>query len=230
MPHRPRPTTLLGRAGALLALGALVPACAAGAASAPTTDTATPRTEVDAAGPRSSAPQRARDAPYEITLVADFEALEPDLEDAVVEIRHVVVGDRRQVTMSAAGEVLDQHVVTADEHWWWLHPDIRRSVVDIEWIHIDVAEVEAVGGTLPDIVAEARRPLPAPDEVDVGDLVAGREVRTVSHVDEHEVRFTVPGVPVEMVLRRRALPAGTTIEIPAGARDLRELPEALAAA
>lgn len=166
--------------------------------------------------------------PYEVVLTADLRELaagRPDAGLGLIETRQVVAGDRTQLVISAGGTVLDQHVTTPDEHWLWVQPELRHDVVEAEWVHLDVAAVEGAGGQLPRHVAAARGRMPGPDEVRVGDDVGGYEVLDVEALpDGGAVRLTVSDLPVPLTLRRRALPATTTVELPRGAVDLRELP------
>lgn len=186
-----------------------------------------------AAGPGTSEAQRPapdEDQPHELVLSGDLRHLaagRPDATDAVVELRVVVAGSRSHVTTSVGGQILDQHVVTADAHWLWIPPDLRGAVVDAEWLRLDVAAIEDAGLPLPRHVAAARVPVPAPDDVEIGDLVGGMEVLEVEPLTGHAVRLTMAGVPVPMTLRRRSLPAGTEVELPAGAVDAREVPDLL---
>jgi len=166
--------------------------------------------------------------PHEVALVADFGPLPDGSGRAVVEATWTHDGDGtvRFVLDTPAG-IVEQHVLTPDEHWWWLHPEARQSIADVEWIHFDVGVIADAGGALPDVVVDARQPPPQPDEIAPGDVVAGHEVRAVDAGGEDEVHLTVAGVERPVVLRRRALPPGATIDVPAGAVDVRELPNHL---
>jgi hypothetical protein len=76
-------------------------------------------------------------------------------------------------------------------------------------------------------VAEARRPPPQPRDIAVGHVVAGREVLAVHVVDPDEVHLTVAGIDRPVALRRRGLPAGTTVEVPTGAVDVADVADVL---
>lgn len=201
--------------------------CAAGASSPPADDPPSGApTLVEPAGAADAADAE-HEPPHELVLVTDIAAVRPGHEGEM-EVRHVVVGDRRRVTIEFLGDVKDEHVVTAEEHWWWLHPEVRRAVAsDVEWVHVDIGAIREIGGELPAPVAEARTPLLDPAVVEVGDVVGGREVLHVERLGDDEVRLTVADLSVPVVLRRRALPADTTIELPRGAADLRDLADAL---
>lgn len=230
MPMRsPHPFRVV-RAAVLTTLAFALTGCAAGASDAPPADLPSdPRAVVEPAG-TPTASDAVHEPPHELVLVTDIAAVRPG-HQGEMEVRHVVVGDRRRVTIELVGDVKDEHVVTADEHWWWLHPEVRRAVaVDIEWVHIDIGAVAEIGRELPAPVAEARAPLPEPDAVEIGDVIGGREVLDVERVGDDEVRLTVADLSVPVVLRRRALPADTIVEIPSGAAELRDLADALGGA
>ena len=61
----------------------------------------------------------------------------------------------------------------------------------------------------------------------VGGSTATPGQNDVDAIGEGEVHLTVAGVERPVVLRRRALPPGTTVDVPAGAVDVRELPDHL---
>ena len=217
----PRPLVVLG---AVLVLGA----CAAGA-PAPPPDTG--RAAIDPAVDQPSGPRSQPDAvvdpagPHEVALVADLGPLPDGSGRAVVETTWTTdaAGTVRLAIDTPAG-LTEQHVLTADAHWWWLHPEARRTVADAEWVHFDLVAIEEVGGELPDLVAAARQPPPQPEDIGVGDLVAGREVRAVEVVGPDEVHLTVDRIDEPVVLRRRALPPGERIRPPEGAVDVTDLP------
>jgi len=206
-----------------LPLLTLLAACAG---APPADEVSSVPTVTEAAG----APARAALVePYELVLAIDLGPLPDGSGPTLVEVCLTVVGERsRYVVDTPAGAVVD-HVMTADEHWWWIIPEARETVVRAEWIHFDVAAVEAAGATLPAPVAEARARLPTPAEVRVGDLLAGGEVLAVETRTPGEARLRVEDVPVPVVLRRRVLPATTTVEIPEAAVDVRDLADALVA-
>lgn len=164
--------------------------------------------------------------PYEVSLIADFGPLPDGSGDAVVEtVWTVDAYGRRQLLIDTPAGPAARHVMTDDEHWWWLHPSTRRTVADAEWVHVDLREVDEVGGELPEVVAEARVPLPPPGEIVAGQLVAGHEVLGVEVVDRDEARLTVAGIERPVVHRRRRLPADTAVKVPAGAAELADLPD-----
>jgi hypothetical protein len=212
-------------------LAATVPLVACGASSA--TPDAQPPAPV-APGPaavdrpaRGTAPDAAS-APHAVSLVVDFGPLPDGSGHAVVDTTWTVDahGTRRLVIDTPAG-IAEQHVMTDDEHWWWLSPEVRATIADAEWIHFDLRAIEEVDGELPDIVAAAREVVRQPGDVGVGHVVAGHEVLAVGVVDDDEVHLTLAGIRRHVVHRRRALPAGTTIELPAGAVDVGDLPGVL---
>lgn len=234
MPVHPRPGA---RPIALALVLALVLAgCGTGPAgsAAPAADGAgADRAAVDpaAGGGGSGAPAAgAAGQPYELVLTGDLRDLaagRPDADDAVVEVRIRVAGPRSRVTTSVGGQIVDQHVVAADEHWLWIPPELRGGLVDAEWLHLDVAALEERGLPLPRHVAAARGPVPVPDDVAAGDVVGGMEVLEVERLAGDAVRLTMADVPLPMTLRRRRLPAGTEVEVPVGAIDARDVPELL---
>lgn len=173
--------------------------------------------------PGASSPEAAGPA-VEVTLTIPVGEL-PDGTAGAVTIRTVEAGGRREVVVDTPAGVVDRHVMTEHEHWWWITP-LARDVADVEWIHIDLRELDDAGGELPGPVADARVPLPEPGELATGVVLADREVRAVTPVDPDEDRVEVEGLDEPVVLRRRRLPPGTTIELPRGATPLRELPEA----
>lgn len=186
---------------------------------------ATPEDEVDIADPEA---RDVEDGSYEIALIADLGPLPDGSGNAVVETTWTVdaAGTRSLVVDTPAGYAA-RHVMTDDEHWWWLEPAARESIADAEWIRFDLGQIEAVGAELPEIVAEARVAVPDPGEVRVGQVVAGHEVLAVDQIGPDEVHLTVAGIERPLVHRRRALPAGTTIELPDGAVDVADLPDVL---
>jgi hypothetical protein len=216
VPHRRR--RRLRRARPLLAL---VLAAAAGCGGTETATLAAPPAPPDVVARGPAAPP-----PHEVTITIEIGQL-PDGSDVAVVLRETVAGDRRHVVIETPEGTVDQHVVTDDEHWWWIAPAVRTAVLDAEWIHIDVAEVERAGATLPDLVLDARRPLPRPEELRVGDEVAGYEVVAVEVLGPDHARAEVDGIGGPVVVRRRALPAGTTVELPRGATPMREVPALL---
>lgn len=222
MPIRPRHLGCVALVAALL-----LTACSSSGASP---SSPAPGSAVDpSADPAGSArPAPEGDGPHEVALVADFGPLPDGSGRAVVEATWTDdgAGTVGFVLDTPAG-IVDQHVLTAEEHWWWLHPEARRTIADVEWIRFDLDVIAEAGGALPDVVLDARQPPPQPDEIAPGDVVAGREVRVVDAVGQDEVRLTVAGVERPVVLRRRALPPGTTVDVPAGAVDVRELPDHL---
>lgn len=178
--------------------------------------------------PRSdaAAPAGAPEQPVEISLTIpvgtglDGEVLE-------LEIRSVEARGRRHVTIDTPAGRVDQHVVIDDQHWWWIPPAARAAAGDLEWVHIDLTQVEAAGGELPDLVSDARTPLPAPGEIGEGTSVAGHRVIEVERVGPDEDRLTLAGLEGSARLRRRMLPTRTAIEPPSGAVELADLPELL---
>lgn len=207
----------------------LVTACGAGdagpapgAAARPTLDPAA------TAGPDAPPAAVVGDGAYEVSLVADFGPRSDGSGDAVVETVWTVdaAGTRRLVVDTPAGFAA-HHVMTDDEHWWWLDPGVRETIADAEWIRFDLRQIEAVGGELPEIVAEARIPLPDPGGIRVGQIVAGLEVLAVEVVSDDEARLTVAGIERPVVHRRRALPAGTILDPPRDAVDVADLPDVL---
>lgn len=178
--------------------------------------------QIDAAAPAVPA------EPYEVSLIADFGPLPDGSGNAVVETVWTVDADgTRQLLIDTPAGPAARHVITDDEHWWWLHPSTRPTVVDAEWVHVDLRQVEQVGAELPEVVAEARVPVPPPGEIVAGQVVAGHEVLAVEVVDGDEARLTVAGIERPVVHRRRALPEGTTVAVPTGAVDLADLPDLL---
>ena len=228
-----RPSTTLRRSLASAAAAALLTACGTSSAE-PAPPTASPPPSVDPGSDLPSADDPpapeplADDGPHEIAIVADFGPLPDGTGDAVVTTTSTVdaSGTRRLLVDTPAGPAA-HHVMTDDEHWWWIHPAGREAVVDARWVHFDLREIEAVGGELPEVIAEARTPVPDPGEIVLGQIVAGHEVVGIEVVDDDEVHLTMAGIERPVVHRRRALPAETTIELPEGALDVADLPEAL---
>lgn len=217
------------RRGAALAAALSLTACSTGAATEPPTAPAPAQAADPAAQPPSDASLVVPAAgPTEIVLVADLGPLPDGPGRAVVETTWTTdgAGTVRLVVDTPAG-IAAQHVQTADEHWWWLHPEARRTIVDAEWIHFDLAAIEEVGGVLPDVVTEARQEPPQLQEIAAGDVVAGQEVQAVEVVDDGEVHLTVAGIEQPWILRHRVLPSGTTVDLPAGAVDVRDVPDRL---
>jgi hypothetical protein len=166
--------------------------------------------------------------PHEVSLIADFGPLPDGSGNAVVETVWTVDADgTRQLLVDTPAGPAAHHVMTDDEHWWWLHPSTRQTVADAEWVHVDLRAVEQVGAELPEVVAEARVPLPPPGELVAGQVVAGHEVLAVQVVDRDEARLTVAGIERPVVHRRRTLAEGTTVAVPAGAVDLADIPDLL---
>ncbi|HEX4903387.1 MAG TPA: hypothetical protein VFV42_11295 [Acidimicrobiales bacterium] len=214
MPRTAHPVAAL--AVAALLLGACAPDDPPAAAA--------PAPEVDP--PRAAARAAAADGAIETTLsIPVGTAGDGTLLEVVV--RSVEAGERRLVAIDTADGRIDQHVVTPREHWWWIVPAAREAVGGIEWIHVDVAQVEAAGEPLPDVVADARVPLPGPGELEVGTRVAGYEVVAVERVGEDEDLVTLAGLDEPARLRRRSLPASTRIDLPDDAVELTDLPDLL---
>lgn len=151
----------------------------------------------------------------------------PDGDELAVEIRSVEAGGRRHVVIDTPDGLVDQHVVTDDEHWWWIPPLARPAIGEVTWIHIDLADVEAVGGSLPDVVADARARLPEPGEIEAGTTVAGHRVVEVERVSSDEDRLVLDGIDGTVRLRRRELPADTVVGVPSEATELADLPDAV---
>ena len=189
-----------------------------------------PRAAADPAGARTAVTEAidVSAGPHEVTVTADFGALPDGSGNAVVETSWTVdaAGTTHVVVDTPAG-VAEQHVMTEHEHWWWIHPSAREAIVDAEWVHFDLRAIDEVGGALPDLVAEARAAVPHPGELAVGHAIAGHEVLAVEVVDDDEVRLRMDGIERPVRHRRRALPAGTVVEIPAGAVDVADLPDVL---
>lgn len=238
MPSPARPTDV-GRLAAALVAALLLGACAAGA-DAPAALPGSPAAVDPAAADRPDAHRADADhtdtdpgpepgvdvtGAHEVVLVADLGPLPDGTGRAVVESTwRTDAAGTVHLTIATPAGITEQHVWTADAHWWWLHPEARRTVADAEWIHFDLPAVEEVGGDLPDVVTVARQPPPQPDGIGVGDLVAGREVQAVDVVDVDEVHLTVARIEEPVVLRRRALPADARIDPPPGAVDVADLP------
>lgn len=222
---------------ALAAASLLFAACAAEgparppeAAAAPTPDPASgPAGHADGArlddrgGPAATSSEAAGTA-VEVTLTIPVGELLDGTAGAVT-VRTVESGGRREVIVDTPAGVVDRHVMTEHEHWWWITP-LARDTVDVEWVHIDLREVAEAGGELPGPVADARVPLPEPGELAAGVLLTDREVRSVESVGPDEERIEVDGLDEPVVLRRRRLAAGTTIDLPRDATPLRDLPGA----
>ena len=222
------------RRGVLVALLALLlGACGTSAAepraasSPPSVDPVSePATVADVEPP--SAEESVSEGPYEVALIADFGPLPDGSGDAVVETTWTMAADgTRELVIDTPAGYAAHHVMTDDEHWFWIAPAARDALVDAEWVHFDLREIEAVGGELPEVVAEARVPVPAPGEITTGSVIAGHEVLAVDEVGDDEVHLTMDGIDEPVVHRRRALPADTSIEIPTDALDVSDLPEAL---
>ena len=222
MPIRPR-----HRRCAALAAALVLTACSTSSATPVRAPSPAAVDPASGPAPQPSASSSA-DGPHEVALVADLGPLPDGAGRAVVETTWTTDGSGtvRLVIDTPAG-IAEQHVLTADEHWWWLHREARRTIVDAEWIRFDLAAIEAAGGELPDVVVEARQPPPQPGQIAPGDVVAGREVHAVEAIGDDEVHLTVTGIEQPVVLRRRALRPGTTIAVPTGAVDLEELPDRL---
>lgn len=206
-------------------LAALVLAsCAAAPAAEPDQPVVHP-TGID---PPSATGAEPGDVAHEIVVVADLGALPDGSGRAVVTTTWTTdaAGTVRFAIETPAG-LAEQHVHTATEHWWWMPPPVRPAIVEAEWIRFDLDEVAAAGGTLPDVVAAARRPPPELHDLTVGDEVAGRAVLAVEVVRDDEIHLTVAGIERPVIHRRRALPASTRIDRPAGAVDVADLPGAL---
>lgn len=230
MPNRSHPRRR--RVRRLLALVLVAAGCGGGPDPAPLAAPPGPADAVPAAAPVPPPAERrpepsATDVPHEIEITIRIGRL-PDGTDVAVVLRETVAGDRRHVVIETPEGVVDQHVVTDDEHWWWIAPALRAAVLDAEWVHLDVAEVERAGATLPDLVLDARRPLPGPEELQVGDRVAGYEVVALERLGPDHARAEVDGIDGPVVVRRRSLPAGTTVELPRDATPAREVPALLA--
>lgn len=221
---------------ALLAGALLLTSCAAGDPSssrrsaAPTVGDAAARVDPPAARSADPGSSDAADRsdvegrPVELALTIHVGTM-PDGSEVDIVVRSVEADGRREVTMSSPDGIVDHHVIEGDRHWWWIPPVARELTGGVEWVHLDVAEVEAVG-ELPDLVAGARVPLPEPGDVEVGVVVAGYEVVEVDDVGPDEQRLVLEGLDEPAVLSRRHLPASTRVRLPAGATDLRDLPEA----
>ncbi len=166
--------------------------------------------------------------PHEVSVVLDLGPLPDGSGGAVVTTTWTVdaAGTTRLVVDTPAG-VTERHVMTEDEHWYWIVPAARGTLVDAEWIHFDLRAIDEVGGVLPESIVEARGPVPQPGEIVVGDPIAGQRVVEVEVVGDDEVRLGLVGVERPVVHRRRALPAGTAVEIPTGAVDVSDLPDVL---
>lgn len=215
---------------AALVLVCLLGGCAGGS-TGPVAGPADVRPRVDpAATPASDDPPPPDEAegPHEVTVVADFGPLPDGSGDAVVEMTWTVdgAGTTRLVVDTPAG-VTERHVMTEDEHWWWLSPAVRETVADAEWIHFDLRAIEEVGGVLPEIVTKAREAVLQPGDIVVGHTIAGREVLGAEVVSEDEVRLTLAGIERPVIHRRRALPSSTAIPVPSGAVDVTDLPDVL---
>jgi len=212
---------------AALAAALVLTACSAGSA-APTPRVPPPSAVDPASGPSPEPASDLPTGPHEIALVADLGPLPDGSGRAVVETtwRTDRAGTVHLAVDTPAG-LAEQHVGTADEHWWWLHPEVRRTVADAEWVRFDLDAVEEAGGELPALVVAARQPPPQPDEVAPGDVVAGREVLAVEAVGDDEVQLTVTGIEQPVVLRRRPLRPGTVVAVPSGSVDVRDLPDLL---
>lgn len=218
------------RAIALALVTSLVAGCATSPAG-PAAGPVPPGPAVDPAGASTSettGPLRVSDGPHEVTVVADFGPLPDGSGDAVVETTWTVdaAGTIRFVIDTPAG-VAEEHVMTEDEHWWWLSPSVRDTIADAEWIRFDLPAIAEAGGELPEIVADARAAVLQPGEIEVGHTVAGHEVLAAEVVSDDEVHLTVEGVERPVVHRRRALAAGTTLDLPVGAVDVIDLPDVL---
>lgn len=180
----------------------------------------------DGAGSPDPFPARRADGPVEVVLEIPVGEL-PDGTDGTVTVRSVAAGGRREVVVDTPAGVVDRHVFTDDEHWWWITP-LARDVVDVEWVHLDRDDLERAGDGLPGPVADARVALPEPGDVRAGMLLADHQVVAVRRVGPDEDRIEVEGLDGVVVLRRRALPAGHQVEVPERATPLRDLPELLA--
>lgn len=216
------------RAAALVLTAVLLAGCA-GSGSAASPRRSAP--EVDPAGgpaPGADEPVGVADGPHEVRLIADFGPLPDGSGDAIVETIWTTdgAGTRSLVVDTPAG-IAEQHVMTEDEHWWWLSPAVRATIADAEWIHFDLPAIEAVGGELPPLIARARAATSQPGDIVAGHTIAGLEVRAAEAVSDDEVHLTMSGVERVVVHRRRALPEGTMVELPAGAVDVADLPDVL---
>lgn len=226
MPNRP-PSFVLSAAACALALSA----CSAGAAPPELADPADAGPSVVAgfleerAGDGAAVPSVDVTGPHEITLVFPLGPL-PEGGTGEIVMRAVVLGDRHEVEIRTPVGVVDRHIATEDDHWWWVAPMVRDAI-DVEWVHFDIGEVEEAGGVLPELIAGAREPMAGPGEVREGDLLGDGVVRAVRHVGPDEDELVVDGFDEPVVLRRRALPASTTIEPPAQATPVTELGEHL---
>lgn len=214
-----------------LAVAPLVLAGCAGGSDGPAAAPPATRPTADPAGapsPETADVPDATDGPHEVSVVADFGPLPDGSGNAVVTTSWTVdaAGTTDFVVDTPAG-VADRHVMTEDEHWWWVNPEVRETVADAEWIHFDLRAVEEAGGALPDLIAQAREAVLHPGDIDVGHTFAGHEVLAADVVDQDEVHLTMAGVERPVVHRRRALPDGTTVEIPSGAVDVSDLPDVL---
>jgi len=206
----------------VVALTALLAACAGPDPAPPPAPSAARRPDPAAARGATPAPEAAQ-APWEVvlTIPAGRDAGGDPVE---ITVRATTAGPRRELVVDTPAGVVERHVMTDDEHWWWITP-LARDVVDVEWVHLDLAEVDRVGGELPEPVADARAMLPEPGEVAVGSVLAGRQVLRVDRVGPDEERITVADLDDPVRLRRRRLPAGTEVDLPPGATPLRELPQ-----
>lgn len=219
------------RAAALAVSALLLAGCAGPGSAAAPAGPAAPAPEVDPAGraaPDTAAPADLADGPHEVRLVADFGPLPDFSGDAVVETIWTTDGSgTRSLVIDTPAGITEQHVMTEDEHWWWLSPEVRETIADAEWIHFDLAAIEAVGGELPPLVADARAAARQPGDIAVGDTIAGLEVLAADVVSDDEVHLTMSEVERAVVHRRRALPPGTRIELPVGAVDVADLADVL---
>jgi len=211
-------------AAALVAvLVPLLAACGDAAEPRPVEPAAAPAP--DPAAARSGPRPEAVEGPVEVALTIPAGRL-PDGTLAEVSLTLTTAGERRELVVDTPAGVVERHVMTEEEHWWWITP-LARDVVDVAWVHVVLAEVEELGGDLPEPVADARASLPEPGDLDVGSVLAGYEVLDVERIGPDEERIALDGLEDPAVLRRRALPAGTTVELPADAVPLRDLPALL---
>lgn len=218
---------------ASLVLGALLLAGCGASAAGPSPTAGPPALDpasVDAepgAHPGSDADPQA-DGPYQVSIAVDLGPRPGATGDTIIETTWTVdaAGTRELVVDTPAGPAA-HHVITDDEHWWWVHPSAREALVDAEWIHFDLRQIQAAGGDVPEVVAEGRVPIPDPGEIVVGQIVAGHEVLAVDDVGDDEAHLTVAGIERPMVHRRRPLPPTTAIDVPDGAVDVADLPDVL---
>lgn len=212
-------STVPPRAAFALALALVLAGCAGPSAADPAPSAPSTPSTAEAA---TVTPNDAVELPHLVTITTEVEG--PGGRSGLVEIRATVVGERRHVVFDTPLGSMGEHVVTPGNHWFRLPAATAEPLgVPADWIHVPLDELEVAGIDLPPALAEVRAPLPDPATVAVGDLVYGaRTVLEVRPADDGAVRLALDDGRT-VVVHRSPLPAGTTVDPPSSAIDIRDL-------